>query len=1202
MKNPIEPFDLQRSPLSGRNLVEASAGTGKTYTIEGVFLRLLLEKNLAVENILVVTFTEAATSELRERIRNKVHKALRAFETGKSDDELITYLLHEARDRREGCKILKEALAQFDEAAISTIHGFCHRELLDYAFESGSRFDSEFIKDQRELQLEIVQDFWRGQLYQGDRNWAVFLMERFGGPEKMLKRITEILSRPITRIVPDANELISGGDKANHKPVILAEKTNALFSELSPLWIAARDELEDILINHPGLDHRSYSKRYVRNWLSEMDGYFASGNPFLEPKNLFRFTNDTITSKLNGKAEKPEHPVFDFCSDLKLLQNAIRIQTEIAFINFVKQELKDRKQQRNVLSFDDLLKNLRDALNGPGGANLAVRIRKRYQVALIDEFQDTDPVQFEIFNTIFDSADQPLFFIGDPKQSIYSFRGADIFAYLEARKVTEHPYTLKTNWRSDGDLIRAINTIFSFRESPFLFSQIEFNETSGAPKNPERGLLIEGQPEVPFHLWYLDKQGNTVPRPVAERRVTKAVAGEIARLLNLSRKGKAVILENDKNGSLEQIRLAPEHLAVLVLKHKEAEAVQQALRKLSVPSVINTHASVFDTVEFSETVALLNAIADPISEKKIRHALTTSLISINGVHLLELVTDENQWDNVLVKFQGYRRTWLESGFYAMIRTVIRKEQVRVRLLKQEGGERKLTNFLHCLELLHEMQNNMRFGIGGLLKWAERQLFSDEKGRDETEIRLETDDRAVKIMTVHASKGLEFPVVFCPFAWGSRSINQLFFHDAAESDALTLDLGSTDFDTNKQQAKAEGLAEEIRLLYVALTRARHQCYMAWGNINQSADSAPAWLFHDGKPGDRSILDDLRELEERANGNIDLLDLPEENIEPYAGEQNPKMELQRLTFKGSKVADWRISSFTGLSSRTARNIEFPDRDQIRQVSAARVLSNINTGSRNMYSLPGGAKTGNCFHELFENLDFQQESPEKTKVLIRETLKRYDFEDHWQPVALDLVNNVLSTPLIQDETGGTGFSLNDVKQHDRLSEMEFYFPLRPVSSDDISNLLQPYREHRTAQLLQKTMAHLDFNEIPGFMKGFIDLICHHEGRYYILDWKTNFLGNQPDDYHHECLQEYMISHSFVLQYMIYTVALHRMLQLKLENYDFNAHFGGVFYIFLRGIQKEPQPDIGVYRDSLTGCGGMVESLSQYLGGDQGREYETA
>ncbi|NQU62958.1 MAG: UvrD-helicase domain-containing protein, partial [SAR324 cluster bacterium] len=699
----------------------ASAGTGKTYTIEGIYLRLLLEKKMAVENILVVTFTEAATSELRERIREKIRIALQVFESAKneikSDEPLIAHLVENSLEPEQSLRVLKTALAQFDEARIFTIHGFCRRELLDHTFESHSRFDTEFIKDQRELLLEIVADFWRSLLYQSTENLTAFLMTHFSDPQKLLQLVTPVLNKPLKRTLTDL-------EKENRVEMI--QRAEEIFKSLSRTWPQSRSELEEILINHPGLNHNPYNRKNVPNWLGEMDKYIESGNPFLLPKNFFRFSLTTVSQKFNGKSAPPDHPVFHLCRDLNPLSKSIKILLQEELINYAKEELKNRKQLRNILSFDDLLKNLRDALRGPMAEKLAERLRTKYHVALIDEFQDTDPVQFEIFDTIFKTASHPVFFIGDPKQSIYNFRGADIFAYLNAQLETDTPYTLEKNWRSDNDLIEAINAIFSFRENPFLFEKIAFYPSSSAGKNLARGFQIDGQPQIPLQMWYVDDEGKTILKPAGLQKVTTAVAGEIARLLNLGLAGRASILVNTSAGEMDKIAVAPKHIAILVRKHKEAEVLQLALSRLSVPSVINTRATVFNAPEFEEVTTLLQAIAEPASAHRVKRALVTHIMGLNGEQLQQLDTDENGWERILEKFQNYRQTWSEAGFYAMIRRFIRQEQVRSRLLELEGGERKLTNLLHIVELFHEAENNNRFGMTGLLKWADRQRFTKEE--------------------------------------------------------------------------------------------------------------------------------------------------------------------------------------------------------------------------------------------------------------------------------------------------------------------------------------------------------------------------------------------------------------------------------------------------------------------------------------------
>ncbi|MCP4750031.1 MAG: exodeoxyribonuclease V subunit beta [Proteobacteria bacterium] len=1180
----MHPFDINETPITGLNLIEASAGTGKTYTIETVYIRLLLERDLPVESILVVTFTEAATSELRDRIRDRIRAVQQAFSTGRADDDFVEQLLARHADRPRSLKRLKMALAQFDEAAIFTIHGFCRKMLMDFAFESQSRFDTELVKDQRELIAEIGMDYWRNRLYTGSENLVEYMMGVFRHPEEFSRNLQRILSKPVKRVLTGLESEDTDG---------LIGSAQRLFDDLAVDWEGARDELENILLNHRGLKHNPYNKKNVPPWMAQMDRYFQRRNPFVPPDCLKKFYAGAIASYASGKADSPEHSVFFLCEELGRVLHGIDVSLRKEFLDFAVENLEVKKHSLNVRSFDDLLKNLHASLYGPGGSELAARIGRKYSVALIDEFQDTDPVQYEIFKRIFADSDPQLFYIGDPKQSIYNFRGADIFAYMDAQRDAEHRYTLDVNWRSDGDLVSAVNRIFESVPSPFVFEEIPFLPTHGAPVNPPRSLLIDDELQVPFQIWYIEKNGGQIGKTEGRQKTARAVAGEITELLNRGADKTAALVKSDRE---EKEYLIPGHMAVLVRTHIEAELVQQALKRHAVPSVINTKENIFDSHEFREVKTVLLAIVNHGMDVRIKNALATDMMGVVGDRLSELTDDEKKWDGVFEKFHHYHELWNERGYYSMIRRFMHREGVRSRLLKLPDGERRLTNLLQVLELFHEAESGNRLGMSGLMKWSDG-IRTSADVQEENQIRLETDEEAVQILTIHASKGLEFPIVFCPFAWGSSQVGEVFFHDDDNDGQLSLDLGSPDREKNRRKAEREALAETIRLLYVALTRAKHRCYLVWGNINQTEDTAMSYLFHAGHPEERDVRNDLRELAEGSRGTIQLSDLPDFAERKYVPGTKERRELDCPTFKGDLSMDWSISSFSSLSARHVSDVEAPDRDRVESYPIRREEPDSLPESRpeelNMFTLPGGAKTGNCFHEMFEYLDFQENDPETIGELIGETLKKYDFEPKWEVVASRTVQNTLSVPLSFEQRNDGSFSLSQISMQDRISEMEFYFSLRKITTRGLEDVIRDHVKQGKGEALLKTVKRLDLKTIGGFMKGYVDLIFRHDGRFYIVDWKTNNLGDAIEDYDPSRLKEYMVDHSFILQYYIYSIALHKMLKLRIKDYRFDTHFGGVFYFFIRGVDASKGVDYGVYRDALAGCGNLIEGLERYLCG---------
>lgn len=1173
----MENFELDRTPIEGINLIEASAGTGKTYTIEGVFLRLLLEKKIPVEKILVVTFTEAATSELRERIREKIHTARDLFsqESSSSEDPFLQSLLENHPDQQVVQKQLSMALGGFDEAAIFTIHGFCRKMLIDFAFESQSNFNMELIKNQDNLLSELGRDFWRNRFYEEkDEELVQFLLKEFKHPDHFSKSLTTILPRPV-------NKLVTG--LKNHDTNHWLEQSDSIYKELREHWKRESANIESMLLTHKNLDHRSYSKRWVPVWCKKLDQYAKEGNRFIPPKELEKFFASSILAKTKKGTEAPTHPLFECCEKLDQALNNILVSLRFEFLEWAKIKLKTQKIEFNLRSFDDLLKDLRLALTGEGGEALAEKIREKFSVALIDEFQDTDPIQFKIFNTIFTPQKSDLFFIGDPKQSIYNFRGADIFTYIDAQKRAEKTYTLDTNWRSDQDLVSAVNSIFSFNHNPFAFEEIRFFPSRGAEKNPPRALTINGQQPSPFQVMFLPSQnGKPWSKTEAKKRIIDGVCHEITRLLNLGTAGKATIQEKKEE------KIEPGKIAILVRTHIEAQQIQRALKELRVPSVINTKESIFDSDEFEEIRKILLAIVHCGDESLVRSALATQIMGVSGnrLHELSKAEREHEWEAILEQFRFYHDTWKEKGFYGMVRHWLAGESIRTRLLKYQNGERRLTNLLQVLELLHEAEITNKLGMMRLLKWAHTSRFEQEV-REENQIRLETDDDALQILTIHTSKGLEYPIVFCPFSWDARDINEVFYHE--EKGGLALDLGSPDFEVHQEQARRENLAENLRLLYVALTRAKHRCYMVWGEINKTESSPLTYLFHQGELKNRDLWKDLEQLAESSLGNIGLEQLPENDGTLFSPSEQQEDLVHCPPFWGDLSRDWGITSFTGLASKKARNPEGPDRDRLDSAPVApeeKVEQEL-APSDSMFTLPGGSTTGICLHEILEELNFQ-ENEQEILSRVREKLKKYNFEEKWESIVSEMVFHVTRRGFsIEDDT----IRLIELKERQKISEMEFYFPIRQLDVKALKAFLKKQEESEIAQALLQTLNKLDFHQIEGYMKGFIDLVFEWKGKYYLLDWKTNQLGSEVEDYEPERLKEYVQEHNFVLQYIIYTLALHKMLKSRLPNYQFQSHFGGVFYCFLRGITALEEENFGIYYNPMNEAANLIEQLELYL-----------
>ena len=1088
--------------------------------------------------------------------------------------------------------LLREALRDFDKAAIFTLHGFSRRVLHENAFESGCLFDTELVTEQENLKREIVDDFWRNHFYQASPLFVNYAIHKKFSPENLLSLLRGRLARPYLKIIPRITIPDTSGKEKEFR---------ASFDGVCNAWESSKADVENILSTHEGLNRVKYRKAKIPAWIEVMDRYLASGgNNSLLFKDFPKFTAGVLKISVKKDASPPAHPFFDLCERLLQIQGELEkvfekrlLGLKAALFLYAENELARRKEEKNVQSFDDLLLKLHRALKEKGGEYLANAVRKKFRAALIDEFQDTDPVQYAIFKKVFGSREGTLFLIGDPKQAIYGFRGADIFAYMKARKDVAFQHTLIENWRSEPRLIAAINAVFEGKELPFVYDEIPFKPAVPAPKKDPEKLELNGNIEPPFQIWFLEAKkvadsGKPISKSLAGHLIPGAVASEISRLLALGRKGLA---------RLGKKPLTEGDIAVLVRTNAQARLVQEALAELNIPGVLFSTGNLFDSHEALEMERVLLAVSDPKNERHIRAALTTDMMGLKGEDLYVLMDDETGWEEWIAKFRMYYGLWNERGFIRMFRYLLLQEGVLPRLMSLKDGERRNTNLLHLTEVMQQTSIEKKLGMTESLKWLSEQRDENAPRLDEHQLRLESDENAIKLVTVHKSKGLEYPVVFCPFSWdGSRikkSDEPFLFHNEDRDRTPTLDLGSEERDENRAFAEKELLAENLRLLYVALTRAKNRCYLVWGRFNKAGTSAPAYLLHQPESFDKenlvqsiserftsltdeAVKEELKDAVSRAEGTITLSEMPAGRAgETYTPLPGRKAALSCREFSGDIDRLWRISSFSSLISGRTHLDETADRDAIlspdgrdREDLEEPV---IREKPLNIFSFPKGTKPGSFLHDILEHLDFAEKEPAVMKKLVADKLNEYGFKSHWLDTICDMVTNVLVTPL---DFAAKGPVLSSIGNEDRLNELEFYFPLKTVNPEKLKKIFQSHSGSSPIKDFPETLGMLQFAPTKGFMRGFMDLVFLWHGRYYLVDWKSNFLGDNPKDYNREAMASAMTKECYVLQYTIYTLALDQYLRVRMPGYSYEKNFGGVCYIFLRGVKPEMGSGFGIYR----------------------------
>ncbi|RQW82412.1 MAG: exodeoxyribonuclease V subunit beta, partial [Geobacter sp.] len=602
-------------------------------------------------------------------------------------------------------------------------------------------------------------------------------------------------------------------------------------------------------------------------------------------------------------------------------------------------------------------------------------------------------------------------------------------------------------------------------------------------------------------------------------------------------------------------------------------------------------ASLFTTREAREVHRVLAAVAEPSREVLVRAALATSLFGLSGNEIAAFFDDDLAWEALLVTFKEYHDLWRDRGFMVFFRTMLSGETIRERILPLADGERRLTNILHCSEVLHQSATEGVLGMDALCAWfGERVSVPPEN--EEFQIRLESDAKAVRIVTIHVSKGMEYPIVFCPFSWGGifEPDETVVCHDGYHQ---VVDFGSEDFERHRIAAGNEALSENVRLLYVALTRAKYRCYLVWGRFRYAETSAPAYLLH---YPDEEVIDAVARLSGVMKDISDqtlverLTGLAQENRKSLAVTVDPKPVAvvgagaestnagaslpNFVPFSGTIETNWRVASFTAFAAGHRETAELPDRDQGTAQGEADSVPAIEPDYAlpgSMFAFPRGATAGLFFHSIFECLNFSTVNNGSLEELVGNLLGRYGFDTSWLASVCSMVRTVLRTPI---PVAGDTLILGDLGRADRIVEMEFFFPLSFVESKQVAKILSHWSGKDCATDLAGVAERLSFGRVQGMVRGFMDLVFRQGGKYYLADWKSNHLGNRLEDYSRDRLAVEMEHKLYHFQYLLYIVALNRYLERRDPAYRYATHFGGALYLFLRGIDHD-LPGNGVYYD---------------------------
>lgn len=1208
-----------RIPLWGSRLIEASAGTGKTYTISALYLRLVLghgaeqgyARALTPPEILVMTFTEAATFELKERIRRRLTEGARFFRA-RPEAEGDAFLCELRADYSETewprcARVLEQAALWMDDAAISTIHSWCYRMLREHAFQSGSVFNPRLVTDQSRVIADLFKDYWRQHAYPLPDALAKWMAAEFAGPSGLAK----------------AGKLGGGAVQTPSLPlsVILDQALAAYQNRLHSYKQVFIDGLNDVrtlleaAIAHKQVNGNKLRANWLNGWLNKLDSWAHSDAATLDLGSGWERLTPAGLQDAWKQGEPPSHPVFDALQTLRERLAGLVSPRQNVLEHaqaWVQSRLAESKQDRSEMGFDDMIHHLHQALESEDGAALAATLRAQFPAALIDEFQDTDPIQYAIVDRIYQvkaaSPETAVLMIGDPKQAIYSFRGADIHTYLRARQDTAgRHYTLGMNFRSSQPMVEAVNRLFDHAEQAqdagaFLFRQGTEHPLPFVPveaRGRDDALYINTVRPAAVQFYFIDSDAAIGVQAYRENQA-EACADQITAYLNAGQQQRAYFESDERRKALQAA-----DIAVLVREGKEADLIRQALARRGVRSVyLSESASVLHSAEAQDIVRCLRACAEPGNERLLRAALATPMVGLTTLELDQLFNDELAWEREVLQFRGFHQCWQRQGVLPMLRLFFQSYGIPQKLAQQHDGERRLTNLLHVAEWLQQASTELE-GEQALIHAFCEQIHQSTGQSDDTILRLESDADLVKIVTIHKSKGLEYPLVFLPFTARSRPLKTGETVSRYDETGVLRDV-LLQSDEDVALADQERLAEDLRLLYVALTRAQHLCWIGLadvcvGNSRQSGLPQNAWghvLSALDGASLKARLDTLIAAHPRLFQTADLPLTPP--VYRPAQAQTPFVPTVR-TFLRPPWPSWGITSYSALqfgarpdtalqsaldfldlSVDSAAEQNWVDAIEEPLLPGSPALRSSTSLEALLQDFPRGPQAGTFLHGLLEwcaRQGFAQvlDDPAQLRDLIARRCRVRGWET-WIEGLQRWVLHLLDMPL---EMGNTGrLRLAGLARYQ--VELEFWFEMGTVRTEALDDWVTRHRfaaKPRPQALPQR---------LAGMMKGFMDLVFEHEGRYYVLDYKSNALAERSEDYTIERLEQAVLSHRYDLQAALYALALHRHLEQRLPEYDPAQHFGGVGYFFLRGIQGPCQ---GLLLDPLEPA--WLDQLDQLMQG---------
>ncbi|CAL4323185.1 exodeoxyribonuclease V subunit beta [Buchnera aphidicola] len=1109
-------FDVINTPIKNICLIEASAGTGKTLTICLLYLRILIginTKRYPINNILVVTFTKLAQKELFKRIKNYIYDLKKScLKKEIHKHSVLKIIFNEIKDFKKTYIKLQIAENNFNQSCIYTIDAFFFKILNFNTFDSKIECQKHVIKNQQEIYLKSAIQYWRKYYYSLPTGITYIIYTHWYTPENLIFKIIPWVKKYQEKKVTIKFENF---EKIHQ----YYKKFDILLNTIKKNWKKQKKYILNF-INKNTDNKKIYNTKNISNWIKKISKWASINNDIKKyniPNELKYFKNKKIIKYIK---DKKKHQNI-FLKKIELLFNNLSKINQLIINHAISKIFKifnHIKKINRISDFEDLLNKTNAYIKKN---DLKKTLQKKYPIAFIDEFQDTNQKQFNIFKTIYEEKRNALILIGDPKQSIYEFRGANILNYLKIQSKIYQHYILNTNWRSSFEINEGINILFNRFKYPFILKKIQFIPTHSPKKNKNIKFIINKIQYPAFKIICHKKK-----QSLQEYRewIAKICAKNILYWLKEAKKNNACIKINHNIKTLKK-----KHIAILVRNKIESQIIINELNNLNISNIyLSEKKNIFQSKEANEILWILKAILNVKNINYLKRACFSNIIKKTFNEIFYLDKDYKKFSYIIKEFQNYYKILNTFGILNLIQ-LLASEYIK----KQEKTDNiKVNNMIHIGKLLHE-KFECYYYYSELIIWFENKISHIKSINPKNTINILNDQKNIHILSIHKSKGLEYPIIWIPFGINAIKHNQ--------NNTLTL-------------------SEEIRLLYVACTRAMIHCSIGISylnkkdTINKKIENIPLkYIIQCGEK--KNFFQFKEELKNISQKNIIEIETNTEIDESYIDiNEDKKKIIQKSPNITTKYIKQKLyygenTSFSKIKKKY-KNKQSLSSD-IKYYTKS-YLNKYKNSSNNIHKFPRGKKTGIFLHKILKNTEFQKQI---NVIWLLKTLKKEKISKKW----FKILNNWYED-IVHKTLNNESLKLSKINPNKCIKEVKFYIPIKTgISSKKIQTILKNYNNNINLN------HSINFKNIKGMLHGTIDLIFYWKKKYYLMDYKSNWLGEDNSFYTIKNIKHEILKNNYDLQYQLYSLALHRYLKIKIKKYSFIKHFGGIFYIFLRGMEKK-------------------------------------